>query len=125
MEDKGFIKEWIRDCLFGYIADHLDGMDGFLRKMWRADRALEEGVPGYKKWLDNEKMSGGFCWYVGMHWFDMCDTEEKFIKFMKDIDLGSYIDKFKEDFEVEIVKVEFGDEDQWFHRFYFDIIIHM
>lgn len=123
--NKELDREWIRQCLFGYVADHLDGMDGFLRKMWKADRALEEGVPGYKKWLENEKMGDGFCLYVGMYWFDVCDGEEKFKKFVNDIDLGGYIDQFKEDFEVNVVKVEFGKDSNVFHRYWYDLEVVM
>lgn len=124
MEDK-ITKEWIRQCLFEYVADYLEGVGDYLLNQWKIARKLEDGVPSYKKWLENLRLSDGFNKYVGMYWYDRCGTEEKFKEFMTSIDLGGYIDKFKEDFEVNIVKVEFGKGLKYFHRFWFDIEVIM
>ena len=43
-QEGGFIREWIRDCLFGYIADHLDGMDDYFKECWRDVKDERGGI---------------------------------------------------------------------------------
>ena len=102
-QEGGFIKEWIRDCLFGYIADHLDGMDDYFKECWR-DVKDERGGIRYRKWLEECQFTGELNDIIGEYWYDMfAGREEEFKKFMEDIDFSGYVDQFKEDFEVNIV----------------------
>ena len=99
-------RDWIRQCLFEYVALHLDGMEGYFRDCWKEARQAVSGVPGYKKWFEWTRVSGTVCDMIGEYWLDCFKGKEKeFKEFMDRIDFSGYVNQFKEDFEVEIVWV--------------------
>lgn len=103
MEDKEFKKVWIHQCLMEFIGLHLTGMDDYFERCW-TEAGMVKGVPSFKKWFEETRADGCVCDMIGEWWYESFRGKEKeFKEFMQEIDFSGYIDKFKEDFEVEIV----------------------
>ena len=107
-------REWIRQCLFEYVALNLDGMDAYFKECWKQARRAVSDVPGYKKWLDWCRVDGCICEMIGEFWFDSFKGKgDQFKEFMERIDFSGYIERFKEDFEVEVLWVNHRKGPYW------------
>ena len=121
--EKKMLESWIRDCLFEYVALHLDGMEDYFHQCWSEARRAVSGVPGYKKWLEGCQAQSTIGDMVGEYWYQQFKGKEKeFKKFMEDIDFSGYVDKFKEEFEVNIVWIQPA---YYFQKHRLDIVIRM
>lgn len=106
MDDKKFKSEWIRQCLFEYIALHLDDMGDYFYRCWKEVKKAVDDTPDYDHWFEWTRINGSICDMIGEWWYESFRGKEKeFKEFMDEIDFSGYIDKFKEEFEVEIVWV--------------------
>lgn len=102
-EDK-ITKEWIHQCLMEYIGLHLDDMGDYFYRCWKEAKAAVDDTPDYDQWFEMTRAVGSVCDMIGEWWYESFRGKEKeFKEFMQEIDFSGYIDKFKEDFEVEIV----------------------
>lgn len=124
MEDKDFKRDWIRQCLFEYIGLHLDDMGSYFYNCWREAKKVIEDTPDYDQWFERTRVDGSVCDMIGEWWFECFEGSEKEFKdFMQEIDFSGYIDKFKEDFEVEIVWVHHKDMTWLKDRLDIDVIM--
>lgn len=103
MDDKEFKKEWIHQCLMEFIGLHLTGMDDYFKKCW-TETGMVKGVSSYKKWFEECRINGSVCDIIGELWYETFkDKEKEFKEFLENSGFSDYMDKFLEDFKVEIV----------------------
>ena len=94
--EKKVIEAWIRDCMMEYVGSCLPGLKEFLGDGYDYDRG---------------RLTGRYYNRIGEYWYSrFCDSGLEFKEFMKDIDLGGYMDRFEEDFEVRVVFIEYDGE---------------
>ena len=104
--EKKMKASWIRDCLFEYVAKHLDGMEEYFYQCWEEARRAVSDVPDFEEWIQGCRAQSTLGDMVGELWFRKCNNSEDLEKFMTTIDFGGYVDQFKEDFEVNIYIIE-------------------
>lgn len=118
-------REWIRQCLFEFVGERLDGMDDYFHRCWIEAGMARSGVPSFKNWFEGCRVDGSVCDMIGEWWYRSFRGKEKeFKEFMERIDFSGYIDRFKEDFEVNIVWVNHRGGPYWL-RDKLDIEVNM
>lgn len=124
MDDKDFKREWIRQCMFEYVGMHLDGMDDYFNRCW-TEAGMVCGVPAFDKWFLECRINGTVCDMIGEWWYESFKGKEKeFKEFMEEIGFSGYIERFKEEFEVEVVWVN-HQGGSYYLRDRLDIVIRM
>ena len=103
MDDKEFKKDRIHKCLIEFIGLHLTGMDDYFKKCW-TETGMVKGVSSYNKWFEECRISGSVCDIIGEWWYETFkDKEKEFKEFLENSGFSDYMNKFLEDFKVEIV----------------------